>query len=44
MGVIAFAVLGGTFALGYFATHQDTRVYKTSRKSLFRGELKGVTD
>lgn len=41
MSVIAFAVV---FALGsgtyIMATHPDSRVSKTSRKSLFRGEIK----
>lgn len=43
MGVIAFAVV---FSLGYglqvMVRHPDARIGKGSRKSLFRGELKGT--
>lgn len=43
MGVIAFAVV---FSLGYglqvMVRHPDARIGKGSRKTLFRGELKGT--
>lgn len=42
MGVIVFAVVFCTGTMVYFtATHPDSRVSKASRKSIFRGELKG---
>lgn len=41
MGVIVFAVVFCSATMVYFvATHPDSRVSKTSRKALFRGELK----
>ena len=43
MGVIAFAVVFATAAGFYImGTHPDARVSKSSRKSLFRGELKNA--
>ncbi len=42
MGVIVFAVSFCSGAMIYFtATHPDSRVSKVSRKSIFRGELRG---
>ncbi len=42
MGVIVFAVAFCSGAMIYFtATHPDSRVSKVSRKSIFRGELRG---
>ena len=42
MFVIAFAVVFSAGACAYFVgTHPDSRVSKGSRKSIFRGELKG---
>lgn len=43
MGVMAFAGLFSATVMAYFlATHPDSRISKSSRKSLFRGELKGA--
>jgi hypothetical protein len=42
MGVIAFAVTFGTGAIFFFLGHADSRVAKSSRSTLFRGELKGA--
>lgn len=43
MFVIVFAVAFCSGTMIYFtATHPDARVTKDSRKSIFRGELKGV--
>jgi hypothetical protein len=44
MGVMAFAVVFCAATMAWFvAVHPDSRVTKSSRKSIFRGELKGVT-
>ena len=42
MGVIVFAVCFSTaVGLSVITRHPDARVSKASRKSIFRGELKG---
>jgi hypothetical protein len=41
MSVIAFAgVFGVVWGIWTIATHPDARISKSSRKSIFRGELK----
>jgi hypothetical protein len=42
MGVIGFAVTFATGAIFFFLGHADSRVAKSSRSTLFRGELKGA--
>ena len=42
MGVIGFAVAFAAGACAYFLTLPDSRISKSSRSSIFRGELKGV--
>lgn len=42
MGVIVFAVcFSAGVGISIMASHPDARVSKSSRKSIFRGELKG---
>ena len=43
MSVIAFAIaFSSGVGFWFMFTHPDSRITKGSRKSIFRGELKGV--